>query len=62
MPAIVSLKFTSWAWTRSGQLVFLAKTEGATVVGVWKPGDPRIAVKRVQLPERNSGSDSFVLR
>ncbi len=60
MPAIVSLKFTSWTWTTSGQLVFLAETEGANVVGVWKPDDLRIAVKRVKLPERNSGSDSFV--
>jgi hypothetical protein len=62
MPAIVSLKFSSWAWTSDGRLVLLAETEGATVVGVWKPGDQRIAVKRVQLPERNSGSDSFVPR
>jgi hypothetical protein len=60
MPAIVSLKFTSWAWTNGGRLVFLAETEGATVVGVWKPGDRRIGVRRVKLPERNSGSDSFV--
>jgi hypothetical protein len=62
MPAIVSLKSTSWAWTSDGRLVLLAESEGATVVGVWKPGDQRIAVKRVQLPERNSGSDSFVPR
>jgi hypothetical protein len=62
MPAVVSLKFTSWAWTSGSRLVFLAETEGATVVGVWKPGDQRIAVRRVKLPERNSGSDSFVLR
>jgi len=61
MPAIVSLKFTSWAWTSGGRLVFLAETEGVTVVGIWTPGDQRIAVKRVTLPERNSGSDSFVL-
>ena len=60
MPAIVSLKFTSWAWAGDGRLVFLAETVGGTVVGVWKPGDQRIAVKRVQLPARNSGSDSFV--
>jgi hypothetical protein len=60
MPAIVSLKFTSWAWTRDGRLVLLAASDGVTVVGVWKPGDERIAVRRVQLPERNSGSDSFV--
>ena len=60
MPAIVSLKRTSWAWTTDGRLVFLAETVDGTVVGVWKPGDSRIAVKRMKLPERNSGSDSFV--
>jgi hypothetical protein len=62
MPAIVSLKFTSWIWTSGGRLVFLAETEGSTVVGVWKPGAQRIAVRRVKLSERNSGSDSFVQR
>jgi len=60
MPAIVSLKRTSWAWTTDGRLVFLAETVDGTVVGVWKRGDSRIAVKRMKLPERNSGSDSFV--
>jgi hypothetical protein len=62
MPAIVSLKFTSWAWTSGRRLVFLAETDGANVVGIWRPSDQRIAVKRVQLPERDSGSDSFVPR
>jgi hypothetical protein len=62
MPAVVSLKRTSWAWTGDGRLVTLAESEGATLVGVWKPGDERIAVRRVRLPERNSGSDSFVVR
>jgi hypothetical protein len=61
MPAVVSLKFTSWAWASGDRLVFLAETDGSTVVAVWKPGDARIAVKRVKLPQRNSGSDSFVL-
>jgi hypothetical protein len=61
MPAIVSLKFSSWAWTSDGRLVVLAESEGATLVGIWKPGDERIGVTRVRLPERNSGSDSFVV-
>jgi hypothetical protein len=60
MPAIVSLKFTSWAWTSGERLVFLAETESATVVGVWKPGDQRIAVKTRPTAGANSGSDSFV--
>jgi hypothetical protein len=61
MPAVVSLKFTSWAWASGDRLVFLAETDGSRLVAVWKPGDARIAVKRVKLPQRNSGSDSFAL-
>lgn len=61
MPAFVSLKFTSMAWTRDGRLVLLAESAGRTLVGVWRPGEKRIATKTVRLPARNSGSDTFVL-
>jgi hypothetical protein len=60
MPAAVSLKFTSMSWTSDGRLVMLAETGGGNVVAAWRPGDERIAVKRVQIPVRNSGSDAFV--
>ena len=60
MPAIVSLKFTSMQWSSDGRLVMLAETQHQDVVAVWRPGQERIAVKRVRLPLRNSGSDSFV--
>lgn len=59
MPAYVSLKRTSMAWTHDGRLVFLAKSGEREVVAVWRPGWRRLAVKTVHLPERNSGSDSF---
>lgn len=62
LPAAVSLKLTSMTWTRDGRLVMLAMTERRRVVAIWRPGEQRIAVRRVRLPIRNSGSDSFVVR
>jgi hypothetical protein len=61
MPAEVALKRTSMTWTSDGRLVMLAETAGRNVVAVWRPGQTRIAVRRVRLPRRNSGSDSFVV-
>jgi hypothetical protein len=61
MPAAVSLKATFMPWTTDGRLVILAESGGREVVGVWRPGDKRIAVRRVRLPRLNSGSDSFVV-
>jgi hypothetical protein len=61
MPAAVSLKFTSMSWTSDGRLVILGETAQRDVVAVWQPGQKRIAVRRVRLPARNSGSDSFVV-
>jgi hypothetical protein len=59
-PAAVSLKFTSMQWTSDGRLVILAETAERTVVAVWRPGRKRIRVRPVRIPQRNSGSDSFV--
>ena len=61
MPADVSLKATFMSWTSDGRLVILAESGGREVVGVWRPGDARIAVRRVRLPQPNSGSDAFVV-
>jgi hypothetical protein len=61
MPAEVALKFTSMSWTSDGRLVMLAETAGQDVIAVWRPGQKRIAFKTMQLPARNSGSDSFVV-
>jgi hypothetical protein len=61
MPAIVDLKFTSTAWTDDGRLVCLARTARNNVVAVWRPGQRRIATRRVQIPNRNSGSDTFAV-
>jgi hypothetical protein len=59
MPAFVSLKFTSMAWTRDGRLVLLGERDRKGFVAVWRPGQRHLAVKSVRLPERTAGSDSF---
>jgi hypothetical protein len=61
MPAAVSLKSTSMSWTNDGRLVILGETARHAVVAIWERGQERIAVRRVWLPSRNSGSESFVI-
>jgi hypothetical protein len=68
MPADVALKATSMAWAANGRLVLLAADygvrpddAGSFVVGVWRPGQARIAVRPVELPVRTGGSDGFVV-
>ncbi len=65
MPAAVHLKFTSMAWTRDGRLITLAGTSsgtaGQTLVAVWKPGQKQLRIRRLTLPARTSGSDSFTI-
>jgi hypothetical protein len=60
MPAIVHLKFTSFAWAPDGRLVLLSQDAG--LVAVWRPGDARLAVRRVQLPRPSGGTDAFTVR
>jgi hypothetical protein len=66
MPARVALKATDMRWTADGRLVILAQPvevagddQSTVVVGVWRPGQPRIAVRQVKLPQGTGGS--FVL-
>jgi hypothetical protein len=59
MPAFVDLKFTSMEWTRDGRLVVLGESRGRGFVAVWRAGAAKLQVKRVRLPLRTSGSDSF---
>jgi hypothetical protein len=61
MPAAVALKSSSMQWTSDGRLVILAHANGTDVIGVWRPGDNQIATRALQLPSRDSGSDSFVV-
>ena len=59
MPAFVSLKATSIAWTHDGRLVLLGESGGRDVVAVWRPGGAELALKAVPLPERSGHSDTF---
>ncbi len=62
MPALVSLKRTSMAWTDDGRLVMLGESGGRDFAAVWRPGEPHLAVKTVRLPGRETnGSDSFAI-
>ena len=59
-PAQMELKRSSMAWTSDDRLVLLFEAEGATRIGVYRPGDPAVALRPVRMPVRNGGSDSFV--
>jgi hypothetical protein len=47
-------------WTADGRLLLLAELPGepAGLVATWRPGDPRLATRRVALPD-SSGRDGF---
>jgi hypothetical protein len=69
MPVDVPLKFTSTKMTRDGRLVML--TDAPRLVGyrlvptwrvvVWRPGQKKLALKRVKIPTEYPGSDAFVV-
>jgi hypothetical protein len=63
MPVLVALKFTSMAWTGDGRLLLLGRFDGVgDALAVWRPGQDRLAVRRLRLPADRAGSDSFVPR
>ena len=60
MPLITAVKFMSMAWTGAGRLVLAGDFERfGEALAVWRPGQDRLAVKRLALPG-HAGSDSFV--
>ena len=59
-PAQMDLKFSSMAWTSDDRLVMLFRAAGTRTVGVYRPGDRAVALRRVRLPAPDGGSDSFV--
>jgi len=61
MPAFMAIKRSDVAWTNDGRLVLLGHTNGEDVVAVWRPGQRRLALKTVQLPELDGGSRSFAI-
>lgn len=61
MPAFVAVKRTDLEWTDDGRLVLLGHSNGEDVVAVWRPGQRRLALKTVRLPELEAGSQSFAI-
>ena len=61
MSAFVDLKSMSMQWTRDGCLVILGENGVKGLVAVWRPGPAKLQLKRLRLPQRTSGSDSFAL-
>ena len=61
MPAFVAIKRTDLAWTDDGRLVLLGHSNGEDIVAVWRPGQRRLVLKTVQLPELDGGSKSFAI-
>jgi hypothetical protein len=49
----------SIAWTHDGRLVLLGERDELAFVVVWRPGQKRLALKRVRLPVRDGVSDAF---
>jgi hypothetical protein len=63
MPLLAALKFTSMAWADDGRLLLLGSFDGVgDALAVWRPGQDRLAVRRLRLPADRAGSDSFVPR
>jgi hypothetical protein len=57
MSTFVDLKCMEW--TKDGRLVVLGETDGKGFVAIWRRGAAKLQVKRLVLPDRTSGSDSF---
>ena len=63
MPVLAALKATSMAWTDDGRLLLLGSFDRfGDALAVWRPGQDRLAVRRLRLPADRAGSDSFVPR
>jgi hypothetical protein len=63
MPMLAALKSTSMAWTEDGRLLLLGSFDQVgDTLAQWRPGQARLAVRRLRLPADRAGSDSFVPR
>ena len=60
--ADVAAKATDLAWTRDGRLVVLTATPThGQVVAVWRPGQPRLALRPLELPEPSPGTNTLAI-
>ena len=60
--ADVVAKATDLAWTGDSRLVLLTQTATlGQVVAVWRPGQPRLAIRPVTLPEPSPGTSTLAI-
>lgn len=60
--ADIAAKATDMAWTRDGRLIVLTGTATlGQVVAVWRPGQPRLALRRIKLPTPGPGTDALAI-
>jgi hypothetical protein len=60
--ADIAAKDIDLAWTRDGRLVVLTGTATlGQVVAVWRPGQRRLAIRPVKLPEPSPGTDTLAI-
>lgn len=60
--ADIAAKATDMAWTPDGRLVVLTTTPThGHVVAVWRPGQSRLALRPLELPEPSPGTDTLAI-
>jgi hypothetical protein len=60
--ADVAAKATDLAWTGDGRLVVLTTTASlGQVVAVWRPGQPRLALRQLTLPTPSPGTNTLAI-
>lgn len=60
--ADIVAKATDMAWTGDGRLVVLTGTAArGWVVAVWRPGQPRLALRQFKLPKPSPGTDTLAI-
>jgi hypothetical protein len=61
LPAFVWLKWTTMAWTADGRLVLVTRNDNRQVVVVWRPGQARLHLKTVRIPNRSAAVRTFAI-
>jgi hypothetical protein len=63
MPLRIAPAKPQLRWTADGRLLLLAglANDPTSLVAVWRPGEPRIAVRRVKLPGPERGGFRFAI-
>jgi hypothetical protein len=60
--ADIATKATDMAWTGDGRLVVLTGTATlGHVVAVWRPGQPRLALRQIKLPTPSPGTNTLAI-